>query len=159
MRVLIAWRMLTHAAGLPGKVSRTHGCAGPGGYSPPSARPKTDPVSSPAGFGPPICSLVSGSESQPPWSRDGREAELPAVALSPQPPGARLHLWSRAGLFVCVWFPDSGFDVRAGLLMEAWRGDRLCTHAHAWQLPQQSPGAGRRQAGEGWLVAKGPAGD
>lgn len=79
------------------------------------------------------------------------------MALSPQPPWARLHLWSRAGLLVCVWFPDSGFDVRAGLLMEAWRGDRLCTNAHVWQLPQQSPGAGPRQTGEGWLVAKGPA--
>lgn len=63
MRVLIARRMLTHAAGLLGKVSRTHGCAGPGGYSHPSARPKTDPVSSPAGSEPPICSPVSGSES------------------------------------------------------------------------------------------------
>lgn len=89
MRMLIARRMLTHTAGLLGKVSRTHGRAGPGGSSHPSAKPKTDPVSSLPGFEPLICSLVSGSESAA--SVEPGKGGKPSSQLWPSHPGLLGH--------------------------------------------------------------------
>lgn len=62
---------------------------------------------------------------------------------------APVVVWGR---LVCLYlkFPDSEFDVRAGLLVGGLAG-RLCTNAHGWQLPRESTGAGQSRAENDWL--------
>ena len=149
--VLIAWRELANSAVLLGRVS-----AGPGGYPEPSARPKSDPVLSPPGFEPLACSsLLSCSVSSPCGAGKGREARVPSCGPpSPASLGtAPLVVWGRL-VCLCLKFPDSKFDVRAGLLVGGLVGRLFLHKCTRLAASQGSPDTGRRQTGEGWLVAK-----
>lgn len=123
MGVLIAQRKLTNLALLLGRVFCTHCRASPSGHSNPSARPRTDPIWIWTSHLQPV--VRSGVHS-PRGAGEGREARVPSCGpLTPASLGtAPLVVWGRL-VCLCLKFPDSEFDVRAGLLVGGRLGGEI----------------------------------
>ena len=95
-------------------------------YSQPSAKPKTDPILSwSGGLKLPFAAGCQAPEFAAPLEPRKRAGgpEFPAVAFSPLASlgTAPLVVWGRL-VCLCLKFPDSEFDVRAGLLVGGLAG-------------------------------------